>query len=58
MRYKSEDVKTLDRINRDAEVSNKILTDNEPKQTSYNKEIQRATILERMEVRNNDPYST
>ena len=54
---KSESGTTLDRINQDIGVVNKIFMDNAPKQTGYNTEIQRVARLARMEVRTTEPYS-
>ena len=45
------------RINWDVEVENDIFVDNAPKQTGFNKEIQRVERLERMYVRTTDPRS-
>ena len=49
-RSKSEAGTTLDRINRDVGVANKISMDNAPENTGYNKKMQRVAILARMEV--------
>ena len=57
MRSKSEAGTTLDRINRDVGVANKIFMDNATRNTVYNTEIHRVTGLERMEVQTTEPYS-
>ena len=56
MRYKSESVTTLYRINRDYGVSNEIFMDNAPKYTGYNIEIQRVESLARIDVRTTKPH--
>ena len=56
MIYKSESVTTLDSINRDVGVANKIFMENAPNQTGYKTEMQILTRLERMEVRTTEPY--
>ena len=48
MRSKSETDTTLDRINRDVGVANKIFMENAPDQTGYKIEIQRVARLARM----------
>ena len=50
IRYKSEDEKNLDRINRDIWVANDIFMDNAPNQTDYKIEMKGVKILARIEV--------
>ena len=54
---KSEAGTTLDRINRDLGVANKIFMENAPSKTGYNTEIKRVARLARMEVQTTEPYS-
>ena len=56
MRSKSEAGTTLERINQDVGVVNKIFMENAPYQTGYNTEIQRVARLARMEVLTTEPY--
>ena len=55
MRSKPEACTTLDRINRDVGVANKILMKNATRQTGYNTEMQRVEILTRMEFQTTEP---
>ena len=57
MRYKSVAGTTLDRINQDARVANKIFMENSSDNTVYKTEMQRVARLARMEVRTTEPYS-
>ena len=57
METKSKAVTTLDRINRYLRVANEISMDNASYQTGYNTEMQRVSILARMEVRTTETYS-
>ena len=50
MRSKSKAGTTLDRISWEAGVKNEISMDNAPEQTCYNTEIQKDSMLARMEV--------
>ena len=56
MQSKPEAGTTLDKINQDVGVANKIFIDNSPKQTSYNTETQRVERLARTELQTTDPY--
>ena len=56
MRYNSECGTTLDRINQEFGVANKIFMDNAPNKTGYNTEMQRVAKLSRMEVQTTETY--
>ena len=55
---KSEAGTTVDRINRDVGVAEKIFMDNAPREIGYNTETKRVARLAIMEVKTNEPYST
>ena len=52
---KSEAGTTLDRMNRDVGVENKIFIENAPAHTGYNTEMHRVARLARMEVQTTEP---
>ena len=57
MQSKPEAGTTLDKINQDVGVANKIFIENAFGKTGYNTEIQRVSRLASMETRTTDPYS-